>query len=128
MAVSLYVQRNGVPSVSQQEEQDAILLQYFYYCFHPSVFAHMDNKASSQGDKKMKREDKVLIGACSFPAMYAGFLYWGTLPAKPKPTFPYPDLFNAPKGKPPLAVLKVLRPDPMLTAHPDGSIYWRAGE
>lgn len=103
----------------QQEAEDVL-----YHCvvhYHMDTFDYkgLPDQARTQGDKKeMKREDKVLIGACAFLALYGGFLYWGQTKPPARPTFPYPNLFVGP-------VLKTIRPDPSLSAHPDGSVFWR---
>jgi hypothetical protein len=78
------------------------------------------NPRAQENKRKMsiRKEDKVVVVAIAFLALYGGFLWWGSQPPPVKMIVPYPDLFVGP-------ILKTVRPDPTLSAHPDGQVFWR---
>lgn len=107
--------------MSQQETENAVHRGDGYYFLRPSVLQGILHNPRAQENKRkmsIRKEDKVVVGAIAFLALYGGFLWWGSQPPPVKMIVPYPDLFVGP-------ILKTVRPDPTLSAHPDGQVFWR---
>jgi hypothetical protein len=109
--------------MSQRKIEDFIQSCYDPTNVHTFIPQNPDDQTNTpryktENEMSIRKEDKVVVGAIAFLALYGGFLWWGSQPPPVKVIVPYPDLFVGP-------ILKTVRPDPTLSAHPDGQVFWR---